>query len=380
MRNNQIIPASDIETLEGASTWIAANSGALLVYGAVAVGIYLVLVGVRAVAWRLVGSPGALEPNSWRAIFGRVLRRTRSFFLAAVAVHLVAAGVPGLAGILPVVRFLFTIAAVVQGAIWVREFALAVVARRAEGEDPHNSTLVSAMGVIRLIINVAIFAIAGIVILDNLGVNVTALVAGLGIGGIAIGLAAQGIFSDLFAALSILFDKPFVRGDVVTVDTLTGTVEAIGLKTTRIRSLSGELVSVSNAKLLDNRIHNLAAIRRRRVVMTVGVIYQTPPDVLESLPAEIGKLAETIPLVTFGQAFLTNFAASSIDIEIIFHVEAAEAKEMMGARQAFMFRLVRRFAELGVDFAYPTQMGFVGGLDGKAVDPLAVPREMTPLP
>lgn len=380
MRNNQIIPASDIETLEGASAWIAANGSALLVYGAVAVGIYLVLVGVRAVAWRLVGSPSAFEPNSWRAIFGRVLRRTRSFFLAAVAVHLVAAGVPGLAGILPVVRFLFTIAAVVQGAIWVREFALAVVARRAEGEDPHNSTLVSAMGVIRLIINVAIFAIAGIVILDNLGVNVTALVAGLGIGGIAIGLAAQGIFSDLFAALSILFDKPFVRGDVVTVDTLTGTVEAIGLKTTRIRSLSGELVSVSNAKLLDNRIHNLAAIRRRRVVMTVGVIYQTPPDVLESLPAEIGKLAETIPLVTFGQAFLTNFAASSIDIEIIFHVEAAEAKEMMGARQAFMFRLVRRFAELGVDFAYPTQMGFVGGLDGKAVDPLAVPREMTPLP
>lgn len=380
MRNNQIIPASDIETLEGASAWIAANGSALLVYGAVAVGIYLVLVGVRAVAWRLVGSPGALEPNSWRAIFGRVLRRTRSFFLAAVAVHLVAAGVPGLAGILPVVRFLFTIAAVVQGAIWVREFALAVVARRAEGEDPHNSTLVSAMGVIRLIINVAIFAIAGIVILDNLGVNVTALVAGLGIGGIAIGLAAQGIFSDLFAALSILFDKPFVRGDVVTVDTLTGTVEAIGLKTTRIRSLSGELVSVSNAKLLDNRIHNLAAIRRRRVVMTIGVIYQTPPDVLESLPAEIGKLADTIPLVTFGQAFLTNFAASSIDIEIIFHVEAAEAKEMMGARQAFMFRLVRRFAELGVDFAYPTQMGFVGGLDGKAVDPLAVPREMTPLP
>lgn len=380
MRNNQIIPASDIETFEEASAWIAANGSALLIYGAVAVGIYLVLVGIRAVAWRLVGSPSAFEPNSWRAIFGRVLRRTRSFFLAAVAVHLVAAGVPGLAGILPVVRFLFTIAAVVQGAIWVREFALAVVARRAEGEDPHNSTLVSAMGVIRLIINVAIFAIAGIVILDNLGVNVTALVAGLGIGGIAIGLAAQGIFSDLFAALSILFDKPFVRGDVVTVDTLTGTVEAIGLKTTRIRSLSGELVSVSNAKLLDNRIHNLAAIRRRRVVMTIGVIYQTPPDVLESLPAEIGKLAETIPLVTFGQAFLTNFAASSIDIEIIFHVEAAEAKEMMGARQAFMFRLVRSFAELGVDFAYPTQMGFVGGLDGKAVNPLAVPREMTPLP
>ena len=373
MPNNQILPASDIQNLNEASAWIAANGSALLIYGAVAVGIYLLLVGIRAVAWRLVGAPGALEPNSWRAILGQVLRRTRSFFLVAVSVQLVAASIPGLAGALPVVHFLFTVAAVVQGAIWIREFALGIVTRRAAGEDPHNSTLVSAMGVIRIIINVVIFAIAGIVILDNLGVNVTALVAGLGIGGIAIGLAAQGIFSDLFAALSILFDKPFVRGDVITVDTLTGTVEAIGLKTTRIRSLSGELVSVSNAKLLDNRIHNLAAIRRRRVVMTIGVIYQTPPEVLESLPAEIEKLAEPIPLVTFSQAFLTNFAASSIDIEIVFHVEAAGAKEMMAARQAFMFRLVRRFAELGVDFAYPTQMGFVGGLDGKPVDPLAAP-------
>lgn len=373
MPNNQILPASDIQNLNEASAWIAANGSALLIYGAVAVGIYLLLVGIRAVAWRLVGAPGALEPNSWRAILGQVLRRTRSFFLVAVSVQLVAASIPGLAGALPAVHFLFTVAAVVQGAIWIREFALGIVTRRAAGEDPHNSTLVSAMGVIRIIINVVIFAIAGIVILDNLGVNVTALVAGLGIGGIAIGLAAQGIFSDLFAALSILFDKPFVRGDVITVDTLTGTVEAIGLKTTRIRSLSGELVSVSNAKLLDNRIHNLAAIRRRRVVMMIGVIYQTPPEVLESLPAEIEKLAEPIPLVTFSQAFLTNFAASSIDIEIIFHVETAGAKEMMAARQAFMFRLVRRFAELGVDFAYPTQMGFVGGLDGKAVDPLAAP-------
>ncbi|MFD0848178.1 mechanosensitive ion channel family protein [Sphingosinicella xenopeptidilytica] len=373
MPNNQILPASDIQNLNEASAWIAANGSALFIYGAVAVGIYLLLVGIRAVAWRLVGAPGALEPNSWRAILGQVLRRTRSFFLVAVSVQLVAASISGLAGALPVVHFLFTVAAVVQGAIWIREFALGIVTRRAAGEDPHNSTLVSAMGVIRIIINVVIFAIAGIVILDNLGVNVTALVAGLGIGGIAIGLAAQGIFSDLFAALSILFDKPFVRGDVITVDTLTGTVEAIGLKTTRIRSLSGELVSVSNAKLLDNRIHNLAAIRRRRVVMTIGVIYQTPPEVLESLPAEIEKLAEPIPLVTFSQAFLTNFAASSIDIEIIFHVETAGAKEMMAARQAFMFRLVRRFAELGVDFAYPTQMGFVGGLDGKAVDPLAAP-------
>lgn len=380
MRNNQIIPASDIESLNEASAWITANGSALLLYGAIAVGIYLLLVGIRAVAWRVVGSPTAFQSNSWRAIFGRVLRRTNSFFLAAVAVHSVAANVPGLAGILPAVKFLFTFAAVFQGAIWLREFALALIARRADGEDPHNSTLVSAMGVIRILLNVAIFAIAGIVILDNLGVNVTALVAGLGIGGIAIGLAAQGIFSDLFAALSILFDKPFVRGDVITVDTLTGTVEAIGLKTTRIRSLSGELVSVANAKLLENRIHNYAVIHQRRVVMQIGIIYQTPPDVMETLPDEIRKIAESVPLVQFDRAHFFNFGGSSIDMEIVFNVTAAGMQEMMGARQAFMLGVVRRFSELDVDFAYPTQMGFLGGLDGKVVDPLAIPREFQPAP
>ena len=115
------------------------------------------------------------------------------------------------------------------------------------------------MAIIRVLVSVALFAIAGILILDNLGVNVTALVAGLGIGGIAIGLAAQGIFSDLFAALSILFDKPFKKGDTIRYDNSTGTVERIGLKTTRLRSLTGEQLIMANTKLLEREIHNLAA-------------------------------------------------------------------------------------------------------------------------
>lgn len=380
MRNSQILPPSELQTLEDASAWVAANGTALLIYAGIAALIYVVLVALRTLACRLVGVPRELEPNSWRAILARVLRRTRSFFLAAVALHLVALGAPHLAGILPTVHFLFTVAAVVQGAIWVREFILAVIARRASHEEAHNSTLVSAMGVIRLIINVVIWAIAVIVILDNLGVNVTALVAGLGVGGIAIGLAAQGIFSDLFAALSILFDKPFVRGDVITIDTLTGTVESIGLKTTRIRSLAGELVSVSNAKLLENRIHNYAEIHARRVVMQIGIIYQTPPDIMERLPAEIEAIARSVPLIIFDRAHFWNFGASSIDMEIVFNVDAAGMQEMMSARQAFMVGVVRRFAELEVDFAYPTQMGFLGGLDGKVVDPLSIPRDLQPAP
>ncbi len=122
-----------------------------------------------------------------------------------------------------------------------------------------RASLGNAMAIIRVLISVALFAIAGILILDNLGVNVTALVAGLGIGGIAIGLAAQGIFSDLFAALAILFDKPFKKGDTIRYDNSTGTVERIGLKTTRLRSLTGEQLIMANTKLLEREIHNLAA-------------------------------------------------------------------------------------------------------------------------
>src|SRR5256885_10912346 len=139
------------------------------------------------------------------------------------------------------------------------------------------------MGIIRVLISVALFAIAGILILDNLGVNVAALVAGLGIGGIAIGLAAQGIFSDLFAALSILFDKPFKRGDTIRYDRSTGTVERVGLKTTRLRSLSGEQLIMSNTKLLEREIHNLTQARSRRITIYLAIGGETSVKAIDAV-------------------------------------------------------------------------------------------------
>src|SRR5262249_29753958 len=156
-----------------------------------------------------------------------------------------------------------------------------------------ESTLASAMSIIRILISFTLFAIAIILILDNLGVNVTALVAGLGIGGIAIGLAAQGIFSDLFAALSILFDKPFKRGDTIRYDESTGTVERIGLKTTRLRSLTGEQLVMANTKLLEHEIHNLTEAKARRISLAFGVTYQTSPDALERMEEFVRDAVES---------------------------------------------------------------------------------------
>ncbi len=223
-------------------------------------------------------SPREPEGLGWRTVIGRILAKTSLAFMVIAAADVVAtyADLPRRAAHL--VDIGFTIAFALQGAIWGRELILGLIGRRV-AEEKGSGSLGNAMAIIRVFVSVALFAIAGILILDNLGVNVTALVAGLGIGGIAIGLAAQGIFSDLFAALSILFDKPFKKGDTIRYDQSTGTVERIGLKTTRLRSVTGEQLIMANTKLLEREIHNLAQAKARRITLYLAVGGDASPEV-----------------------------------------------------------------------------------------------------
>ncbi|MEO7178240.1 MAG: mechanosensitive ion channel domain-containing protein, partial [Allosphingosinicella sp.] len=270
----------------------------------------------------------------------------------------------------------FVIAASIQAAIWGRELILGYVAHRTG--DQEQSTLASAIGIIRLLVTVTLFAIAIILILDNLGVNVTGLIAGLGIGGIAIGLAAQGIFSDLFAALSILFDKPFRRGDAISFDQTAGTVERIGLKSTRIRSVNGEEVIVSNANLLNARLQNMTRLEHRRAVMILNLVYRTPAEQLAALPDELRAIVERQPRARFDRAHLTAFAASSIDLELVFFAQAPDFATFLDIRQAVMLGILRRFAELGVDFAFPTQTTLTAAPDGRLIMPYAEAKTAEP--
>jgi small-conductance mechanosensitive channel len=326
----------------------------------------------------------AADNPHWPLIFAKAAAKTNLFFIVMCAAELVAEHAATPAAILRVINILFVIAAVLQAAIWVRELVLGYIQHRA-GVDDEQSTLSSAIGIIRLLVTVAIFAIA-ILILDNLGVNVTGLIAGLGIGGIAIGLAAQGIFSDLFAALSIIFDRPFRRGQTITFGSppTTGTVERIGLKSTRIRSLNGEEVVISNAKLLDLQVQNWALLQQRRGVMLFGVTYQTPPETLAQIPSELKALAEAQELTTFDRAHAIAFGPSSIDFEFVFHVDSSDIVDFMSARQAIMIGMMTRFRDLGVDFAYPTQVTFTAAPDGKLVMPyphvkmIAAPEDDAP--
>nr|WP_326913632.1 mechanosensitive ion channel domain-containing protein [Sphingopyxis chilensis] len=311
-------------------------------------------------------------------IAGRVIHKTKSLVLAIIAIRLVAGYAQPPAVIMQMIHFAFTVAVVLQVAIWAREIVLGLIQRRAA--EGHNETLSNAMGIIRLLISVALFAIAAIVILDNMGVNVTGLIAGLGIGGIAIGLAAQGIFSDLFASLSIIFDRPFRVGETIKYDMSTATVERIGLKSTRLRSVNGELLVISNTNLLAKEITNFAHLHRRRVTFMIGVIYQTTPAMLRELPALLEEQVKAA-----GQEFIrssfVSFGPSSLDFELLFDVFSDDYDVVTAARTDVAIRLFEAMAGAGYEFAYPTQTTFTAAPDGTMILPYAESVTMkTPKP
>jgi len=360
------------ESIEAVVNWFAVNSAELPVAMAVAAGIVLFMLGLRlGGSWLVAQDP---DCHHWRGVIGRVLQKTTILFMVATALDIVAtyAAVP--MRIERLLDILFIIAFALQGAIWARELILGVISRRA-GEDPSETAVGNALSIIRVLVSVALFAIAIIVILDNLGVNVTALIAGFGIGGIAIGLAAQGIFSDLFAALSILFDKPFKRGDTIQYDQTTGTVERIGLKTTRLRSLNGELVVMANTKLLEREIHNFAGGRSRRCSLPFGLIYQTDPDQLEKVQSLAKGAVESRKGCKFTRCAILRFGPSSIDFELIFDVGTTDQNKVAGDRTAVALAVLRSFAEHGLEFAYPTQTTFTAAPDGTMIMPYAPPAE-----
>ena len=362
--------SSGREGLESLADWFAANWDELPIALGSAAAIILVMLALRWAGSRLLA--GDPESRHWRGVIGRVLHKTTIIFMVATALDVV-----GSYAALPVriqrpFDIFFIIAFALQGAIWARELVLGVIGRNV-GENPAETAVGNALAVIRVLVSVALFAIAIVVILANLGVNVTGLVAGLGIGGIAIGLAAQGIFSDLFAALSILFDKPFKRGDTIQFDQTTGTVERIGLKTTRVRSVNGEQVVMANTKLLERQIHNFAGGRTRRCSLPFGLVYQTEPDDLEKVHSLAKAAVEGRKGCKLVRCALLAFGASSIDFELIFDVASTDQNKVAGDRAAVGMAILRSFSEHGLKFAYPTQTTFTAAPDGTMVMPYAAP-------
>ena len=218
---------------------------------------------------------------------------------------------------------------------------------------------------IMIIVNVIIWSIGILLLLSNYGVNVTAMVTGLGIGGIAIALAAQNILGDLFNYFVIFFDRPFEIGDFLIVDDKLGTVEYIGIKTTRLRSLSGEQLVFANSDLTTSRIHNYKRMERRRIVFKLGVIYQTSLEQVKQIPGVLRQAVEaenqTEERVLFDRAHFASYGESSLNFEVVYIVLSGDYARYMDIQQAINFRIYETFEQMGVEFAYPTRTLHIAG-------------------
>jgi len=247
-----------------------------------------------------------------------------------------------------------------QIALWGVVAARFALDREFHRGDPADSARAGSFEVLMFVARLAIFSLAALLALDNLGVQIKPLLAGLGIGGIAIALAVQTILGDLFASLSITLDKPFEIGDALLVDDDNGTVERIGIKSTRLRSLNGEQIIISNADLLRSRVHNFKRMRERRYAFTVGITYETPRELLAEVPAIVEAAVRAQPKTRFDRCHLLRFGDSALVFETVYIVTEPDFRLFADTQQAINFRLLEEFGKRGINFAYPTQRN-IGG-------------------
>ena len=343
-------------------TWLAERTALVderaidwLIAAAVFLVLFAVLRVIVAVVRRRVACWSEVSKTDWDDALCNVLDATRWWFLLVVSAYF-ALLIPELpARVQAVVGSAAVIALLVQGALWgnaLLEYKLQRYVESRLATDPAAATTVSMLSFVG---KLALWTVVLLLALDNMGIDVTALIAGLGIGGIAIALASQNILGDLFSALSIVLDKPFVLGDFIIVGDLMGTIEKIGLKTTRMRSLSGEQLVFSNADLLQSRIRNFKRMYERRVVFSVGVTYQTAADQVEAIPGMIREIVESQEEVRFDRSHFKEFGDSALVYETVYYVLTPNYNRYMDIQQSINLALYRLFAQKGIEFAYPTQ-------------------------
>jgi small-conductance mechanosensitive channel len=320
------------------------------------------IIALRVVKAAVLNRLSALAKRTateWDDIVSAALAKTSSLFLLAVGVYVGIQGLTLSVRVRGIAGSVVVVVALVQAGIWAGAILTAWLEsyrKRQMQEDPATATTVSALGFVgKLVLWAGVLLLA----LDNLGVDITALVAGLGVGGVAVALALQNILGDLFASLSIVLDKPFVLGDFLNIDNYLGNVEYIGLKSTRLRSLSGEQLIFGNSDLLKSRVRNFGRMYQRRIVFSVGVTYQTPRAQLEKIPTMIREAVDAQAKAKFDRSHFKEFGDFSINFETVYYVTVADYNTYMDIQQAINLRIHEQFENEGIEFAYPTQTLFL---------------------
>ena len=289
------------------------------------------------------------------------LRAIRWYLVALVALHFAADELVLKDGWEANIDRLALIAFFLQLALCASAFITGWIVNVRHDALEKDPSTTSALSILSFIARVVVWSFLALVMFDNLGFDVKTLIAGLGIGGIAIGLALQSILSDLFASLSIVLDKPFQVGDYVAIDDFSGNVENIGLKTTRIRSISGEVLVFSNGDLTKSRLRNYKQMRERRIAFSFGLTYDATPEQLEKIPGIVKRLLDEQDKARFDRAHFKGFGGSSLDFDVVYWMKVPDYAVYMDVQQALNLAMMREFAALGVEFAFPTRTLVLGG-------------------
>lgn len=333
-----------------------------------AAGVTLVVwLGLLALRWTLQKGVGQLVKRTaiaWDDILAELIRRTHGLFLFGLAVL-------GGASVLKVPPALvgrgLAVILVLQGGLWASLLVRLLGEQYRERKLREDPGAAASLHLAFVSLRVLVWVLAVLLLLANLGIDITTLVAGLGVGGIAVALAVQTVLKDLLASLSIALDKPFIVGDFLAFGEFMGTVEHIGIKSTRVRSLTGEQLVFSNNDLLEGRIRNYGRMRERRVAFTLGVTYDTPREKLRRIPELIRQAIEAQELTRFDRSHFKSYGDFALLFETVYYLAVPDYNRYMDVQQAINLAIHEAFEREGIEFAFPTQtIHLAGGLPVQA--------------
>ena len=328
--------------------------------GIVSLLVLLVLILVKALAFRQLHQLAARGRLAFLSYPEQIVGATRLPFMIGVAILAGASQLELSARHEKWLHYGWIVVLVLQIALWANRLITVAVERAFEHHRQTNPSGATHLMVAGLIARIVLWSLATLVALDNLGFNISTLMASLGIGGIAVALAVQNILGDVFSSVSIALDKPFVIGDFIVVDGYMGTVEYVGLKTTRIRSLGGEQIVFSNTELLKNRIRNFKRMQDRRVQFEFGVAYETALEDIEQIPRMVEEIVRSCePDTRFDRAHFKSYGDSALQFEVVYYMLDPDYNKYMDIQQTINQTLLRRFRERGISFAYPTRTLYV---------------------
>jgi len=321
--------------------------------------VFVLLRLVKRIAANRLAVIAEKTETHWDNAIVDAIKHTKALFLLVTSLYLGSLFLQLPDRLQSVFHILFMIVLLLQSGIWLTAITTTVMEQYRQKALTKNPAAATSINAVAFVSKIVIWSVLVLVALDSMGINITTVVAGLGIGGVAIALAVQNILGDLFASLSIILDKPFVIGDFIILNEYLGVVEYIGLKTTRVRSLSGEQIVFSNSDLLSSRVRNYGRMFERRVPFTIGVTYDTPRDKLKRIPEIIRDTVKAQDNTRFDRSHFMKYGDYALQFETVYYVLSPDYNIYMDIQQSINLMIHEAFEREQISFAYPTQKLFV---------------------